>query len=108
MACCAFAAFIISQLILGWNTLRTRLGFTVDSADSDNPNAAWTFGLTQTLPFQERGRIFPIWLAVSAGAVAIGALTGAIWLGDAPSAHFSQASAWCRSTPVLESLPSPY
>mgnify|MGYP005751760771 CR=1 FL=1 len=106
MACCAFAAFILSQLVLGWSSLRSRFGFVVKPAGSDNANVVWTYGAEEAPPIGNRGHSFPSWLAVSTGAIAIGALTGAVWLADRPASYLSEADAWCRSIPILENLPS--
>lgn len=86
MACCAFAAFIISQIILSLDALRARLGFAAPAADGPNPNAVWRLGMAPAPLPPPR----PFWrsaLPVTAGAVVVGLAVGAVWGGADGSGH---------------------
>ena len=80
MACCAFAAFIISQIVLAIDGLRRRLGMT-EIAPALNPNAAWRLDAPQAALAQAATgfRIRASALAFVAVLVVAGAGIGAAW-----------------------------
>lgn len=85
MACCAFAAFLIGQMILAFDRLRARLGFAVPEAGADNPNAAWRLGAPAPVPTRKPTRL--PFLPVTAGAVAVGLAVGIVFGGADGSGH---------------------
>lgn len=96
MACCAFAAFILSQAIYWLNALRERLGFGPLHPQGPNPSALWTLeggSAGETAPQANRSR----WAVTTALAVAGGAGIGAIWFNGGPSELIDMTSYWCRS-----------
>lgn len=96
MACCAFAAFILSQIILGLDALRSHLGIKTGLRPAENPNALWTFGAAPARTTSADTRPFK-WAIVTMAAVCAGAVTGAIWFaGDHPVA-LDSISHWCRA-----------
>lgn len=100
MACCAFAAFILSQIILGVDTLRARLGFKAGLSGPENPNALWTLGSAPALP--KRPASLPVrWATVTAAAVCAGAGIGAVWFAGGHPEAFDAVSNWCRAVPEV-------
>lgn len=85
MACCAFAAFLIGQMILAFDRLRARLGFAVPEAGTPNPNAQWRLdgAIVAPVPAVPRLRFLP----VTAGAIAVGLAAGLIFGGADGSGH---------------------
>ena len=85
MACCAFAAFLIGQMILAFDRLRARLGFTVPEPGALNPNAVWRLdgAVFAPVPATPRLRFLP----VTAAAIAIGLLVGLVFGGADGSGH---------------------
>jgi hypothetical protein len=68
MACCAFAVFLLSQLLLPFERVRALL--FGEKAERDNPAAAWTFGIPSaaiTPSFPSHRRRFAHALALAAG-----------------------------------------
>ncbi len=86
MACCAFAAFIISQIILGFDALRARLGLRVPEIGAPNPNALWRLGG----PPVPRAESRPLWrmaVPVTLGSVLLGLAVGLVFGGADGSGH---------------------
>lgn len=102
MACCAFAAFIISQIILALDRLRGRLGFSVPAEGAPNPNAVWRLGAPAPAVVAPPPR--PFWrasLLVTAGAVAIGALVGIVFGGADGSGHMFAFDFICTENGIV-------
>jgi hypothetical protein len=99
MACCALAAFILSQIILGIDTLRLRLGLSAPGPEDANPNATWRLGDAPRTALPRRG-LRPFALPFTAAAIALGLVIGALWFegGHVHPQAFSSVEAWCRST----------
>ncbi|MCC6921373.1 MAG: hypothetical protein IT548_19440 [Alphaproteobacteria bacterium] len=86
MACCAFAAFIISQIILGLDALRARLGLRVPEAGAPNPNAMWRLDGPPAAVVAPS----PLWrmaVPVTIGSVLVGLVVGIVFGGADGSGH---------------------
>lgn len=98
MACCALAAFILSQIILVIDTLRLRLGLSALGPEAANPNATWRLGDAPRAAPARLG-LASFALPFTAAAIALGLGIGAVWF-EGSHAHphaFSSVEAWCRS-----------
>ncbi|MGH7293209.1 MAG: hypothetical protein ACREJT_18465 [Myxococcota bacterium] len=99
MACCAFAAFVVSQIVFAFLGLRERfLGAPDPERASAIPNlaAAWRAGDPEAIPARARSRVpLRIATAVGAGALAF-ALTFAVsHASDAESMSTASSTFLC-------------
>ncbi len=100
MACCALAAFIVSQLLVALDWLRERvLGFEPALA-VNNANAAWRFGEAAPLAAARASFVSPrrIALALSGGALAFGFAVAAFDAGETHRPHPLQIPYLCTSS----------
>jgi len=71
MACCAFAAFVVSQIVFAWMGLRERfLGAADPDLAAPNLVAAWRLGDPELPVARARSRV-PLRIAVAFGAGAL-------------------------------------
>lgn len=75
MACCAFAAFILSQIILAVDATLVRLGRAPKLAEV-NPNAVWRLGMEPAPAVSRASPIAAVTLTVL--AISVGAVVGLI------------------------------
>ena len=68
MACCALAAFIVSQLLLALDFVRERLLGLAPPVALANANAAWRLGDAAPLPLERRAQR-RVGLALAGGAL---------------------------------------
>jgi len=101
LACCAFAAFILSQIILGLDEFRVRIGLTAREANAINPNAIWRLGDVVTQPAKKR-YFRPYAIGLTGGLVALGVTLGALLGGPDHADHISALNEWCRSSSLLD------
>jgi glycine/D-amino acid oxidase-like deaminating enzyme len=102
MACCALAAFIVSQLLVVLDWLRERvLGLTPALAQA-NPNAAWRHGDAAMLPPARAVFAAPrrLALALAGGALAFALALVASQTSDAQRSHLLQIPYLCTSIPA--------
>ena len=98
MACCALAAFVVSQLLVALDFLRERvLGLTPALAPA-NTNAAWRLGDAPTARtrFAAPRRLA---LAFAGGALAFGVSYASLHTGDAHRPHALAIPYLCTSSP---------
>jgi hypothetical protein len=99
MACCAFAAFVVSQIVFAYLGLRERfLGKTDPLHATAAPNlaAAWRLGDLETLAAPERSRVpVRIAAALGAGALAFGLTFAVSHASDAESMDAMSSSFMC-------------
>jgi hypothetical protein len=93
MPCCAFAAFIVGQILLGLNAVKRFFFGASSNADvPDNPATQWRLsgaGPTTIARAPMRGRLGPRWIAVAA-VIEIALMTGGAY---ALRAHFADHAA---------------
>jgi hypothetical protein len=108
MACCAFALFVIGQVVAFLAMVRRTLGLGAarDSGPPHNPATAWQLHGAVSLPRRSRRRLGPALLLIAMLEVGLVA-AGAAWLrsgepspGAAPGAQWLD-TAWCRSPASL-------
>lgn len=98
MACCAFAAFLIGQMILAFDRLRARLGFAVPESGAPNAIAMWRLGDAAIVaPARPRLRFLP----VTAAAVLVGAAAGLFFGGADGSGHMFAFDFICTQDGVV-------
>jgi hypothetical protein len=103
MACCALAAFIVSQLLVVFDWLRERVFGLTPALAPANPNAAWRAGDAATLPpvrmlFAAPRRMA---LALGGGALAFAFAHAAFEASDAHRPHLLQIPYLCTSSPAV-------
>jgi hypothetical protein len=101
MACCALAAFVVSQLLLALDFLRERVLGLTPALVPANANAAWRLGdaplpRAARLPFAPPRRLA---LAVTGGALAFGVSYVSLHAGDAHRPHALAIPYLCTSSP---------
>lgn len=87
MACCAFAAFLISQIIFGLDWARERMGLADPERAALNAVVAWRLdaGITAAAPSTRASPVARLRLAAMGGGMAFAVLAGlTLW---AQSAH---------------------
>jgi hypothetical protein len=101
MACCALAAFVVSQLLLGADWLRERLGFAAALA-VPSASAAWRLG---DAPLPRARALTPrrVALSFAAGACAFALAYVALGVGGEHGRHAVQIPYLCSSAPSLAS-----
>jgi hypothetical protein len=102
MACCALAAFIVSQLLVVLDWLRERvLGLTPALAQV-NENAAWRHGDAAVLPPARLLFAAPRRLALSlaGGALAFALALAAFQASDTQRSHLLRIPYLCTSIPA--------
>lgn len=99
MACCALAAFVISQIVFALDALRERLGLAPAREAAAIPAAAWRFG--DPSPAAPRRRALPQRRLALATAVGLAAFSGAYALSlrsESPQVHAWHPSFLCSSS----------
>lgn len=79
MACCAFAAFLISQIIFGLDWARERMGMADPERAASNAAVAWRLGavgMASAVPSTPRSQGARLRLAAMGGGVAFAVLAG--------------------------------
>jgi len=104
MACCAFAAFVVSQIVFAFMGLRERfLGEAGpgDAAATASLAAAWRPGDLDAPAARERSRV-PLRIAVAfgAGALAFGLTFAVLHAPDAGAMSASSPSFMCSGGPT--------
>lgn len=104
MACCALAAFLVSQLLVALDWLRERAGLAPARA-AHSASAAWRLG---DAPLAMRARsVAPalaprrLALAVGGGALAFAVTYSVLGVGGAQRAHAFRIPYLCTSDPSL-------
>lgn len=87
MACCAFAAFIISQIILAFDAVRARLGLKIPEPGSPNFNAVWRLDMPAAANAAPPRLLWGMAVPVTLGSVLIGAAVGLVFGGADGSGH---------------------
>jgi hypothetical protein len=104
MACCAFAAFIVSQIVFAWLGLRERFLGKADpdpSSGQANLAAAWRWGDPEIATEPARSRLpLRIAAAFGAGALAFGLTFALSQASGAESIGATTASFFCSGGPV--------
>ena len=102
MACCALAAFLVSQLLVALDWLRERVFGLEPALAVHNANAAWRFGEAAPLAAPRALFVSPrrIALAVSGGALAFAFTVAALETGETHRPHPLQIPYLCTSSPV--------
>lgn len=77
MVCCAFTAFMLSQIVLLLDRVRLRFGIAAPRAGASG--------------------LAPYAIVLTGGAVAAGLAIGAVWFQTAPQAFTMPDGAWCRT-----------
>jgi hypothetical protein len=103
MACCALAAFIVSQLLVALDWLRERVFGLTPALAQVNSNAAWRLGDAAALrparmPFAAPRRMA---LALAGGALALAFASAAFDASDAHPPHLLQIPYLCTSSPAV-------
>jgi hypothetical protein len=103
MACCALAAFIVSQLLVVLDWLRERVLGLTPALVQVNANAAWRHGDGVALPPARTLFAAPrrIALALAGGALAFALAHAALEAGDTHRPHLLQIPYLCTSSPAL-------
>lgn len=99
MACCAFAAFVVSQIVFAFMGLRERFLGKADplhATAAPNLAAAWRLGDLEAPTERERSRV-PLRIAVAfgAGALAFGVTFAVSHASDAESMNAMSSSFMC-------------
>jgi hypothetical protein len=97
MACCALAAFVISQLLLGADWLRERLGLTA-VAVAPSASAAWRMGDAPQLASARVLTPRRVLLSLAGGSCAFALAYFALDAGAAHQPHALQIPYLCTST----------
>ena len=103
MACCALAAFIVSQLLVVLDWLRERVFGLSPALAQVNANAAWRYGDPANLAAPRTLFAAPrrIALALAGGALAFALSHAAAPAGDTRRPHLLQIPYLCTSSPAL-------
>jgi hypothetical protein len=104
MACCAFAAFVVSQIVFAFMGLRERFLGQADPGDAaaaPSLAAAWRPGDLDTPSTPGRSRV-PLRIAVAfgAGALAFGLTFAMLHAPDAEAMSASSPSFMCSGGPT--------
>ncbi len=103
MACCALAAFIVSQLLVALDWLRERVLGLEPALVADNANAAWRLGELPPGAFPRALFASPrrIAFALAGTAVALAFAVAALEAGEAHRPHPFRIPYLCGPGPAL-------
>ena len=98
MACCALAAFLVSQLLVAFDFLRERILGQAPALAPVNANAAWRLGDGAPTPPVRLASPRRLGLALAGGALTFAVVSAALDVGAAQYSHPLQIPYLCTSS----------